>query len=360
MKIDLNRESPLAELFRSYDRADAPGAALSIIEDGQILSTKTCGLANLEENIPVTMETNFRLASLTKQFTAMSVMILAHRQKLSFENSLADFFPDFPAYSRSITLRHLLNHTSGLLDYETLIPPDTAHQLHDADVLHLLKQQSQTQFPPGDQFKYSNSGYAFLALTVEKVSSLSFTEFLHKNIFHPLGMFNTIAYIEGITTIPHRAYGYSPTKNSFERTDQNLTSAVLGDGGIYSSISDLHKWSQALDTNPLVSKELLQQAFTPGRLNNDEKIRYRFGWELNTYRGLKIISHSGSTICFRNFIAHIPDAKLTIILLTNRSSPLPESILDVILNDLPTIKPKESADLSLARRLLGIVPLDPF
>jgi CubicO group peptidase (beta-lactamase class C family) len=350
----------LDDLFQDYSRPNAPGAAIMIIKHGQVLAAKTYGFANIEEHIPVTTETNFRLASLTKQFTAMAIMILWERQKLSYEHHLTDFFHDFPAYGRAITLRHLLNHTSGLLDYETLVPPKTTRQLSDADVLALLSKQSRTEFPPGTRYKYSNSGYALLSCIVEKLSGLSFAEFLQQNIFTPLQMTHTVAHREGITTIPDRAFGYSSKNAAFPRTDQSLTSAVLGDGGIYSSLSDLYQWDRAVGTHQLVSRETLSLAFTPGALNNGQTIPYGFGWELNTWRGLKIHSHSGSTIGFRNFIARFPDHQLSLILLTNRSNALPEPTLDRILDHLLPSKIKDLPQPSLARHLLGIVPLDPF
>src|SRR5438445_8042766 len=188
----------------------------------------------------------------------MAVMILAERKKLSFDERLTDFFPEFPEYGRQITVRHLLSHNSGLIDYEDLIPKGTEIPVLDRDVLRLLMQQDKTYFPPGTKYKYSNSAYALLALMVEGRSGSTFAQFLKQNIFCALKMAHTLAYEQGLSVIPNRAYGYSPDGAGFKRTDQSLTSSVLGDGGIYSSVADLRKWDQALYTSKLVSPKMLR------------------------------------------------------------------------------------------------------
>jgi CubicO group peptidase (beta-lactamase class C family) len=313
-----DKASAVDALFREYDRPGVPGACVLVIKQGKVLYKKAYGLANLEEKIATTTETNYRLASVTKQFTAMSIMILAERGRLSHESKLTDFFPDFPAYSKQITIRHLLTHTSGVADYEDLIPEGTTAQLKDQQVLDLVKQQKDPLFRPGSRFRYSNSGYALLALIVEKASGELFPEFLRKNIFEPLGMSNTVAYEEGVSVVPNRAYGYSQGPNGFQRKDQSLTSAVLGDGGIYSSVEDLYRWDQALDSARLVSRETLTQAFTPGAMTSHDGRAYGFGWFIETYRGLQTVWHYGSTVGFGTAIERFPDRKFTVIVLINR------------------------------------------
>lgn len=325
-------ERAMDALFQVYNRPGVPGANVLVVKNGQAVFAKSYGMANLEERIVADTNTNYRLASVTKPFTAMAILILAERKKLSLDDRLTDFFADFPAYGRSISVRHLLQHMSGLKDYEGLIPAGRTTQLKDRDVLELLQRQEGALFPAGEQFRYSNSGYALLALIVEKASGTSFAAFLKKNIFDPLGMTNTVAHEEGTSTVAERAFGYSQRTNGFQRTDQSLTSAVLGDGGIYSSVTDLAKWDSALDAGRLVNRAALEEAFQRGKLNNGRETDYGFGWQLNTYRGLKCISHSGSTIGFRNFIARFPEQKLTVIVLTNRSSAIPEKVLDGILD----------------------------
>jgi len=329
----------LDALFKDFNQPGSPGASVMIIQDGKVLLAKGYGSANVEERTPCGPDTNFRLASVTKQFTAMSVLILAQRKQLSLDERLTDFFPEFPAYGRQITVRHLLTHVSGLLDYEDLIPKGTEIPVLDRDVLRLLLQQDKTYFPPGTKYRYSNSAYALLALIVEARSGNTFARFLQENLFRPLKMNHTLAYEQGLSVVPNRAYGYSPDAGGFKRTDQSLTSSVLGDGGIYSSVADLYRWDQALYTDKVVSRRMLRLAFTPGPATNHPDTRYGFGWYIGQYRGLREIWHSGTTIGFTTRIARFPDKKFTVIILTNRDeariAEFPRRIADWLLFSSP-------------------------
>jgi CubicO group peptidase (beta-lactamase class C family) len=321
-------------LFREYDRAGVPGASAMVIKEGRVLFRKAYGLANLEDKIPSTTQTNYRLASLTKQFTAMAIMILAERKQLALTNRLTDFFPDFPIYAEQIAVRHLLNHTSGLIDYEDLIPSNATVPLKDRDVLALLVKQDHTYFAPGTRFRYSNSGYALLALIVEAISKTSFAQFLKRNIFDPLHMTDTVAYEKGVSTVRHRAYGYTQRGNSFERTDQSLTSSVLGDGGIYSSVEDLFKWDRALYTTRLVSHETLAEIFTPRVSTDEPDTGYGYGWFISQRAGWKTVWHYGETIGFSTAIERIPDQRLTVIILVNRNEANPTQLARRIIDIL--------------------------
>jgi CubicO group peptidase (beta-lactamase class C family) len=309
----------LDSLFQDYNQLGSPGASVMVIHRGKVLVAKGYGLADLEQGSRCNTNTNFRLASVTKQFTAMAVMILVERKKLSLDERLTDVFPEFPAYGRDITLRHLLTHTSGLLDYEDLIPKGTEIPVLDRDVLRLLLQQAKTYFPPGTKYRYSNSAYSLLALVVEACSGNTFAHFLQQNIFRPLRMSQTLAYERGLSVVPNRAYGYSPDAGGFKRTDQSLTSSVLGDGGIYSSVADLHQWDQALYTDKLVSEKMLKLAFTPGPGTDHPDTGYGFGWYIGQYRDVREIWHSGTSMGFSTRIARFPDKKFTVIILTNRN-----------------------------------------
>jgi CubicO group peptidase (beta-lactamase class C family) len=311
----------VARLLRPYDKPDAPGISVLIAHRGQILWRQAFGLADLEARIPATPATNYRLASLTKQFTAMAIMILAARGRLSYDAGLHDFLPDFPAYGRSITLRHLLHHTSGLPDYEALISAGTTTPLTDRQVLALLAAQRRTYFTPGSRFRYSNSGYALLALVVEVVAGVPFAAFLDRNIFQLLGMRDTVAYESGRSTVSRRAYGYHSTPAGFVRRDQSLTSAVLGDGGIYSSTADLYHWDQALNGARLASRQALREAFTPGVWIKQDRLGYGFGWFCETYRGRPTVWHYGSTTGFRTAIERFPEQQFTVIVLRNYDEP---------------------------------------
>jgi CubicO group peptidase (beta-lactamase class C family) len=322
-------------LWQPFAQPDAPGASVMVIYRAKPVFAKGYGLADLEARVPCTTNTNFRLASVTKQFTAMAVLMLAQRKKLALNERLTDFFPEFPACGSQITVRHLLTHTSGLLDYEGAIPKGTTIPVLDQDVLRLLLRQDKTYFPPGAQFRYSNTGYALLALIVEQRSGQTFAQFLKRDIFAPLRMSRTLAYEQGLSAVSNRAYGHSPAANGFERTDQSLTSSVLGDGGVYSSVTDLFKWDQALYAPKLVSRKTLEQAFAPATPTDKPGRSYGFGWFISEYRGLKEVWHGGETVGFRARIARYPEKQFTVIILANRSDALleglPHQIADIVL-----------------------------
>ena len=317
-------------LFSDYDLDGGPGAAVMIIKEGVILFSKRYGLANLEDEIPITNETNFRLASITKQFTAMCIMIFKNRGELDFETTLVEIFPPFPSYGNNITIRHLLNHTSGLVDYESLIQNDATEQVSDMDVYNMMTGLDSTYFTSGTNYRYSNTGYAILAMIIKEKSGLSFADFLEENIFSLLGMNNSVAHQNGISTVSNRAYGYSQNGNGFRRDDQSLTSAVLGDGGIYTSLKDMFHWDQSLYTDSLVPYEILIEAFTSGELSNGEKIGYGFGWRVDSYFYRDRVHHTGSTRGFRNVFMRFPNQHISILILTNRNSGSPINIAEKI------------------------------
>jgi CubicO group peptidase (beta-lactamase class C family) len=265
----------------------------------------------------------------------MSIMILADRGKLRLDQTLSDFFPEFAPVGRTITLKHLLTHTSGIVAYEDVMPETTTVPLRDKDVLHLLASIDSTYSPPGARFRYSNSGYALLALVVEKVSGISFARFLNENIFLPLGMNNTVAYEAGISEVAERAFGYSPDTSidtRFIRTDQSTTSSVLGDGGVYSSVSDLRKWAASLAMHPVVSPNTLREIQSPAAMIDSGKTWYGYGWFLDRIRDVPTIYHDGSTVGFRTAILRIPDHSLTIIMLFNRSDVNTEALRQALVN----------------------------
>lgn len=299
-------------LMRRYD-GDVPGASLLVIRDGRAVVRRGYGLANLEERTPATPATNYRLASITKQFTAAAVLELVREGRVGLDDAIRTHLPSLPEAARGVTIRHLLTHTSGLVDYEDLIAEGTTRQLRDADVLRLLETQNTTYFAPGSDYRYSNSGYGLLALLVERLSGMSFAAFLRERIFAPLGMQHTVAHEEGVSTITNRAFGYSEKNGAWVRTDQSLTSAVLGDGGVYSSIDDLAKWDAAL------YDERHRIAFEPATKTDDADVEYGFGWRITG----DSVWHSGETIGFRNVLVRWPERRLTVILLTNRNAPEP-------------------------------------
>jgi CubicO group peptidase (beta-lactamase class C family) len=302
-------------LLRDYS-GNVPGASVLVVRDGKVVMRKSYGMANLEERIAATPDTNYRLASVTKQFTAASILILAREKKLSLDDPITKYLA-LPAYANAITIRHLLTHTSGVFAYEDLIPEGTTRQLKDADVYEILKEDDGSYFPAGTQYRYSNTGYVFLALIVERVSGQRFADFLHDNIFKPAGMNASVAFEEGISTVARRAYGYSRKDGAWHRTDQSLTSAVLGDGGIYTSIDDLVHWIAWLESGKF------DEALVPATPTDDAAVRYGYGWRISEHAGQRIVSHTGETIGFRNAIVRFPDRHLAVVVLTNRNEGTP-------------------------------------
>jgi len=311
--------SPVDALMRDY-AGDGPGASVLVLRDGAPLLRRSYGYADLEARTPATPDTDFRLASVTKQFTAAAILLLAQDGKLTLDDPVRRWLPSLPAEADAITLRHLLTHTSGLIDYEDVMAPDATAQVHDIDVLHLLETQHRLYFAPGTGYRYSNSGYSLLALIVGRASGTDFASFLRTRVFAPLGMRDAVAYEPGISTVPHRAYGYSRIDGRWTRTDQSSTSAVLGDGGVYASIDDLAKWDAALYDDRLLSDASRALAFTAHTKTGEPDVDgYGYGWRIHG----ETLWHSGETIGFRNVIVRWPRRHFTVIVLTNRDGPEP-------------------------------------
>ncbi|HWQ15335.1 MAG TPA: serine hydrolase domain-containing protein [Roseiflexaceae bacterium] len=309
-------------LFAPFDRPDVPGAAAIVVRGGRVRYRAAFGAADLEARLACTPATNFRLASVTKQFTALAVMLLAERGALGYDEPIARFFDRAPAAWQGVTIRQLLTHTSGLVDFEELIPPGTVTPLRDADVLKLVMGAPQTYFPPGAAYRYSNTGYCLLALIVECVAGRPFAAFLREAIFAPLGMRTTLAYEAGVSTVPNRAYGYSRAASGWERTDQSITSSTLGDGGVYSSVEDLALWDRALVEGRLVRAEALTEAFAPA-VALPGGGGYGFGWYVGARGGLRLVYHTGETVGFRTAIVRVLERSVSAVVLCNRSEAIP-------------------------------------
>ncbi len=324
------RSDRIDALLMAY-QGENPGASLFIIEDGQVVLQRNYGYASLENRDTVTSITNFRLASVSKQFTATCILQLIHAGKLSLHTTLGEIFPGFPVYGDRVTVKHLLTHTSGIPDYEDYVADTAFHpQIKDQGVLDILMKLDSGYFAPGTQYRYSNSGYALLALAVEKYSGISFADYLQKHIFEPLGMTATLAHENGKTTVPSRAYGYTRVGDQWVQRDQSSTSAVLGDGGIYSSVSDLAKWDQALYAGTVLPTQWIEEAFAYNTLATGDTVRYGYGWHLKqNEKGEQVVYHTGSTASFRNVFYRIPSRRFSIILLTNRDRPIEEGMLEL-------------------------------
>ncbi|MFD1142635.1 serine hydrolase domain-containing protein [Larkinella insperata] len=306
-----------AVMHRNFS-ADQPGGALLVVVDGKTVYNRGVGLANRETKMPITPTTNFRMASVSKQFTALCILLLEKQKKLSFDDNLLTFFPDFnPRIGQKVKLRHLLTHTSGILDYETGLPPGRKDQIFDAEVLALLKPKDSTYFEPGRRFRYSNSAFCLLTQVVEQVAKKPYLDFITENIFKPLGMNQTTLYEPG-RPIPDRAMGYARDQDGKIRfSDQSVTSGTKGDGCVYTSLADYKKWNDALITNKLVDlQEQLGRVHHP--LEGQPDAFYGLGWFFTqTKGGGKELFHSGSTCGFSNCVVWIPERKTLVVLFSN-------------------------------------------
>ncbi len=314
------RQAKVDRLMQRYD-GDVPGASLLVIREGMPLVRRGYGRADLEQGIEAGPATNYRLASVSKQFTAASILLLAQDGTLGIDDPIRTWLPSLPPAAARISVRQVLTHTSGLLDYEDLMAGDYQGQILDAGVLDLLSKEDRLYFPPGSAYRYSNSGYALLSLVVERASGMTYPEFLRQRIFAPLGMHDSVAFLADGPQVPHRAWGYRETAQGWQRNDQSTTSAVLGDGGIYTSIDDMARWDAALYDDRLLSDASRALAFSPQVEVTGESrpAAYGFGWRISG----DMAWHTGETIGFRNVILRWPTQHLTVVLLSNRSEPGP-------------------------------------
>lgn len=276
-------------------------------------------------------QSNFRLASITKQFTAVSILQLVERGLLSLDTKLNEIFPSFPHYGKSITIHHLLNHTSGLPDYEKYLDSANSEQISDESVLEIVS-KNKPLFLSGTKYSYSNGAYCLLALIIACRSGMSFEEYLKRNIFEPAGMKNSRLNTDA--SIPHRVYGYSLKGSKWIFTDQDKTSKTQGDGGIYSSVDDLVRWQTSLYENcTLLSKEYLKTMIKPS-VPTEQQDYYGFGIHISELKKLTYYYHVGESIGFRNILLYIPEIKGSVGILSNFSSTFVEPLGKEILKKL--------------------------
>lgn len=318
-------QSPLTTRLDSFFHTlslHQPGFALSIQKNGDILYQNSTGLADAHTAIDST--TNFRMASVTKQFTAMAILLLEKDKRLTLDDPIGRWLPELPAtVGHRVLIRHLLTHSSGIEDYESLIPDTQTTQVLDADVLKLLSQHDTTYFPPGTRFRYSNSGFCLLALIVERASHQSYASFINDRIFTPLHMDHSTIY-EKDRSIFHRAMGYAKdSAGAIIPSDQSVTSATKGDGGVYTSLVDYRKWILALQENRLINlPATLKRLQFPIKISPDTSPStapnnyYAAGWFINRQSPL-ILFHSGSTCGFANFVIQIPGDEWSIFYFSN-------------------------------------------
>ncbi|MFC2158140.1 serine hydrolase domain-containing protein [Acidobacteriota bacterium] len=318
-------------LFADFNE-NTPGCAVMVIRNGKIVHQTGYGMADIERKVKMGSDIAIRLASVSKQFTAMGIMILAEQGKLGFDDPAVQYIPELAGrYGDKITVRHLLTHTSGLPDYYdamTQFPSERMPVTEDGAAV--FAKWGKSRFEPGEKFEYSNPGYEMLALIIEKASGQTFPEFLKSEIFTPLGMTDSLVMTHPETHFPKRSYGYRLKDDGYVLLDDHRFNLMLGAGGVYTTLEDMYLWDQALYTEELIKKATLDLAFTPMKLLSGKDTDYGFGWTIENYKGLRRLSHGGGWVGFRTGIARYPDRKLTVVVLSNSASTNPRTFIEKI------------------------------
>ena len=328
-----------------------------VYENGEIVFQSSDGLRSIDPIDSLTLNSQFRLASVSKQFTGVAIMKLKQAGNLDYDQKVNTILTDFP--HDNITIKHLLHHTSGIADYIEIIKENFVSQnstkryiLGNNEILDIFYDTNpKLNFQPGEEFEYSNTGYLVLASIVEKISKQHFRDFLKENIFEPLGMSRTTLYNyqEGNDpNMPNRVFGYRKTESEkgYELNDYHVVNDVRGDGGIYSTLNDLYKWNMALVNYKVLPKEYLDEAWYWGTLNNGEKITYGFGWSLflEDKTKPKTVFHSGGWVGFSTYLFNEIETKSGYIVLTNNSTRVVADIkkaIDSIRADVPYVLSKK-------------------
>jgi CubicO group peptidase (beta-lactamase class C family) len=341
------RESRVDALFAEWARPDSPGCALGVYRDGEIHYTRGYGMADLERGVRIAPHTVFDIGSTSKQFAAASIVLLAQEGKLSLDDDVRRYVPELPAYSRPITLRQLLHHTSGLRDYIGLLTL-AGSRIDDVttaeDALDVLARQRELNFEPGAEHLYSNSGYFLLSVIVERVEGRSLRDFARERIFAPLGMTRTHYLGSYDDVVPDRALAYSPRREGGLRTDVSRW-LQLGDGAVFTTVEELLLWDRNFYDPRVGGPGLLAELQTPGNLASGEPLSYALGLGVSSYRGQRTVSHGGSWGGYRAELLRFPDQRFSVATLCNLGT----------IN--PTRLAREVADIYLAEVLDA--PADP-
>jgi CubicO group peptidase (beta-lactamase class C family) len=313
-------------IFAEYDTTTSPGCSLGVVRDGELIYSRGYGMANLEYGIALSPRSVFRTASVGKQFTAMVIAILHQQGKLSVDDPLSTYYPEFPDWADRVTVRHLVHHTSGIRDYLTLawLAGKGDEEFYtDEYALDLIGGQHHLNFAPGDEYLYSNSGYLLLAHIVKQVTGTSLREWAAENVFGVLGMKNSHFHDDHTHIVPFRADGYAPTEDGFAISMTILD--MVGDGGVYTTVEDFLLWDRNFYDNKLGGggDELIELVTTPGELNTDEEMTYAFGLGVEEYRGLRLIEHGGAFVGFRTDTIRFPEQRFSVVVYCNRADANP-------------------------------------
>jgi CubicO group peptidase (beta-lactamase class C family) len=344
--------------FAAYTRGVSPGCAAGIVREGHLVWSKGYGYASLEQRVPITRETLFDLGSTSKQITAAVVALLAKEGRLSLDDDVRRFIPELPDYGHTITLRHLLTHTSGLRDYTDLLSLAGHHEADlttTAEGLALLARQRGVNFVPGAAYRYCNSGFFLLAVVVERVTGKSLRAVAQERIFAPLGMTHTTYLDDHALVVPGRATGYTSRPEGGFATEMSDWEQV-GDGGVQSSIAEMARWAALFDGDgagaPLPAAWLRDTLETPGRLADGTVLGYGLGLGLETHRTLRVVEHGGAWAGYRAMLMRIPQWRAAAIVLCNTADAdthaLAYVLADAAINGFPKPAPTAPAPAAAA------------
>jgi CubicO group peptidase (beta-lactamase class C family)/uncharacterized protein YneR len=314
---DKDLSAQIDRLLSDVYKPGQPGAAVLVKKQGRVILRKGYGLANLELNVPIEPDMIFRLGSITKQFTAVAILTLAEEGKLSLQDEITKFLPDYPTQGHKITVEHLLTHTSGIKSY-TGLPEWLPLQRKDMSVSEIidLAKDKPMEFAPGERWEYCNSGYILLGAIIEKVSGKTYADFLQERIFGPLGLKST-CYDSTSRIIPRRIPGYTKGNAGFENAPYLSMSQPYAAGSLASSVDDLATWTESLLAGKLIKRETLEKAFTSYKLKDGLDTGYGYGWEISKYEGHRLIEHGGGIHGFMTYALFFPEDQVFVALLTN-------------------------------------------
>jgi CubicO group peptidase (beta-lactamase class C family) len=315
---DLERK--IDQIFAAYDKPDSPGCALGIVRDGEFVYKKGYGEGSLELSVPLTTQSVFYMGSVSKQFTAASVVLAAEQGFLSLDDDVRKYVPEIPSYGKPITLRQMLHHTSGFRDILglLLLAGRNFEDIHPTpELLDLLSRQKALNYMPGDEYLYSNTNFFLFSVIIKRATGRPLSQFAEENIFKPLGMTHTRFYDDHSVIVPGRVPAYEPLADGGFRIDWSTNFDKIGDGGLMSSVDDLLLWDRNFYTNKLGKGTLLKEIQTPGVLNNGKQIEYALGLSVSTYRGLPIVEHGGALFGYRTELLRFPQQKFSVITLCN-------------------------------------------
>src|SRR5687767_5732399 len=334
-----SRDARVDEIFKEFTAAGSPGCTAGVYEGGRVVHRGAYGMANLDHDVRLAPDSVFHVASVSKQFTAAAILLLAEDGKLSLDDEVRKFIPELPDFGARITIRHLANHTSGIRDQWDLLGLAgwrySRDLITDDDVLQLLSRQQDLNFTPGERHLYSNSGYTLMAIIVSRASGKSFREFTTERIFKPLGMDRTHFRDNFNEVVKGQAYGYSRAGTGFRLSVTNFDTA--GATSLLTTIDDLAKWHANFDAPSVGGQKLIAGLLTRGVLNNAQTIDYAVGISHGTYRGVPTVSHGGADAGYRSSFLRFPDQKLGVAVLCNLASANPtllaQRVADVWLGD---------------------------